>query len=332
MNGVGRRSLLAALPAAALATPAFAQRRWQPGERFTIRIAASQPVHPIYSISVGQKTIVERALPGVRVEIIATQGGIENANLIKAGDVEAANGNVAGAYSVHHGRFEAAGERPFPGLLSWMPGYDAPQGIMVNANSPIRSFADLRGKRIALGPVGSGAEAVVTATIKALGMTDRDFANVLRTDPRQAFNALAAGNVDAVIWGTAPPAGAITEQVTTRNIGFVSFTAEELAPVARELPYVNAARLPAGVYATQTTDMLWPNAGVHHWISDRVPEELVYRATKAIWEAREELVTRHASQRLLSADMVRAQAVMVPFHPGAARYFVEAGILRSAQG
>ncbi|WP_270934963.1 TAXI family TRAP transporter solute-binding subunit [Falsiroseomonas oryzae] len=327
-----RRAVLAALPAAALAVPALAQRRWQPGDRFTLRIAASQPVQPIYSISVAQKTIIERTLPGVRVDVIATQGGIENANLIKAGDVEAANGNTAGAYSVHHGRFEAQGERPFPDLLSWMPGYDAPQGIIVNPNSPVRGFADLRGRRIALGPVGSGAEAVVTSTIRALGMTDRDFGNVLRTDPRQAFNSLAAGNVEAVIWGTAHPAGAITEQVTTRNVGFVSFTAEELAPVTRDLPYINAARLPAGVYATQTADMLWPSAGVHHWIGARVPEELVYRATKAIWEAKDELVTRHASQRLLSPEMVRAQAAMVPFHPGAARYFIEAGVLRNAQG
>lgn len=329
MIRITRRAVLATLP---LATPALAQRRWAPGDRFTLRIAASQPVQPIYAISVAQKTIIERALPGVRVEVVATQGGIENANLIKAGDVEAANGNTAGAYSIHHGRFEAEGERPFRELLSWMPGYDAPQGMLVNPNSPIRRFADLRGKRIALGPVGSGAEAVVTSTMKSLGMTDRDFAVVLRTDPRQGFNGLATGNVDSLIWGTAHPASAIVEQVTTRSIGFVSFTAEELAPVTRELPYINAARLPAGVYATQTADMLWPSAGVHHWISARIPEELVYRATKAIWEAKEELVTRHASQRLLSAEMVQAQAKMVPFHPGAARYFVEAGILTNAQG
>ncbi|MGX9965526.1 TAXI family TRAP transporter solute-binding subunit [Roseomonas sp. F4] len=327
MTRVTRRLLLAS---PLLATPALAQRRWSPGDRFTIRIAASQPVHPIYAISVGHKALVERAVPGVRVDIVATQGGIENANLIKAGDVEAANGNTAGAYSIHHGRFEAEGHPPYRELLSWLPGYDAPQGIIVNPGSPIRSFSDLRGKRIALGPIGSGAEAVMTATIKGLGMTDADFATVLRTDPRQGFNALATGNVEAVLWGTAHPAGAITEQVSTRNVGFVSFTEAELAGMVRDVPYFNAARVPAGVYATQTTDMIWPSTGVHNWIAARVPEELVYRMTKAIWEGRQDLVTRHSSQRFLSAEMVKTQAGMVPFHPGAARYFIEAGILTSA--
>ena len=52
-TSIRRRAILAALPAT-LATPALAQRRWQPGDRFTIRIAASQPAQPIYSISVAQ--------------------------------------------------------------------------------------------------------------------------------------------------------------------------------------------------------------------------------------------------------------------------------------
>jgi len=51
----------------------------------------------------------------------------------------------------------------------------------------------------------------VTQGLEVMGYTDADFANVRRTDPRSAFSALAAGNVEAVLWGTAHPAAAIVE-------------------------------------------------------------------------------------------------------------------------
>ena len=59
-----------------------------------------------------------------------------------------------------------------------------------------------------------------------------------------------------------------------------------------------------------------------------MPETLVYEMVKALWENRESLKSSHQSQTLLDEDLVRQQASLVPFHPGAHRYFVEQGILK----
>lgn len=334
MHRITRRSFALGAASATLAAslPTRTRASWKPGDNYLIRIGGSQPVHAIYSVSAGHKAIIERTLPGVRVELLATQGGVENANLIIAEEVEAANGNAAGAYSVYFGKFEAEGLPPQKDILSWLPGYDAPQSIIVNQDSGISSFSDLLGKSIALGPTGSGAESVATSTITSLGHSDSSFRRVLRTDPKQAFGALAAGNVDAVIWGSAHPVAIIIEQITTRSIKFVSFTKEELQKVSAAIPYITAALVPAGTYDIQDSDMLWPSAGVHHWIHAKIPDDLVYAMTKAIWENRPELEAIHSSQKLLSADTVKAQAGIVPFHPGAARYFIEQKILSTPAG
>lgn len=317
---------LAAIAAVALAGGASAD--WKPGDEIVLRHAASQPVHSIYVVNAGHKAVIEREIPGVRLEMTATQGGVENARLLQAREVESANGNSTGAFAVHHGRFLAEGEAPYPDLLGWFPGYTADQGIIVNADSGFTTFRDLLGKRVALGPVGSGAEATVTQGLEAMGITDADFASVLRTDPRSAFSALAAGNVDAVLWGTAHPASAIVEQITTRGVKLLSYDPADLAKIAEQYPFYHAARVAAGTYDGQDEDIYWIGSSVHNWIHRSVPDDLVYAMTKAMWENKDELVERHSSQAFLDEDMVRQQASMVPFHPGAERYFKEVGILQ----
>lgn len=320
-----KSAALVAVAACALASPSFAE--WKPGDNIVLRHAASQPVHSIYVVNAGHKAIIEREVPGVRLELTATQGGVENARLLQAGEVESANGNSTGAYAVHHGAFLAEGEEPYKDLLGWFPGYTADQGIIVNADSGFETFDDLVGKRIALGPVGSGAEATVTEGLEAMGYTDADFANVVRTDPRSAFSALAAGNVDAVLWGTAHPASAIVEQITTRGVKLLSYDQDDLAKIAEKYPFYHSARVAAGTYDGQDEDIYWIGSSVHNWIHRSVPDDLVYAMTKAMWENREELVESHASQSFLNDDIVRQQAALLPFHPGAERYFKEIGII-----
>ena len=111
---------LTAIAVCAFVTAYFAD--WKPGDSIVLRHAASQPVHSIYVVNAGHKAIIEREIPGVRLEMTATQGGVENARLLHAGEVESANGNSTGAYSVYQGEFLAAGEEPYRDLLGWFPG------------------------------------------------------------------------------------------------------------------------------------------------------------------------------------------------------------------
>ena len=321
-----KKTTVAAL-AGALAMAASAANAWEPGEPVSLRMAASQPVHAIYPITAGVKAIVERELPGVEIDMTVTQGGVENARLLQVGEVEMANGNTLGAYSVHHGAFAAEGEDPFPGLVALLPSYTWEIGTMGPADSEVETFRDLVGQRIGMGPLGSGAEATASQALAAMGLSDDDFARVQRSAPAQAFGSLAAGTVDAVIWGTAHPAGAIVEQLATRGLRFVSFAEEDMAAVVAAYPYFHFGYVDPTLYEGIAEEALWVGGGTHFWVSAEIDESLVYEIVRVVWENRAELEERHPSQERLNDDLVRMQAELLPMHPGAARYFREIGVL-----
>ena len=319
-----RGTLVALVGVWGLLGPAHA---WETGDEAVLRMAASQPVHAIYPITAGLKAIIERELPGVVIDMTVTRGGVENARLMQVGEVEMANGNTLGAYSIHKGQFAAEGAEPFPGLLGLMPSYTWEIGTMVPVDSDVQTFRDLLGQRIAMGPIGSGAEATASQALSAMGLSDDDFARVQRSAPAQAFGSLAAGSVDAVIWGTAHPAGAIVEQLATRGLRFVSFAEEDMAKVVDEYPYFHFGYLDPTLYDGIETEALWVGGGTHFWVNEEIDEELVYQITRVVWENRDELLDRHPSQARLNEDLVRMQADLLPMHPGAERYFREIGAI-----
>lgn len=318
---------VAAAAATALSSPALSQDSWSMGDPYEFSVAASQPQHSIYAVSVAHKTIIEEALPGVELNIMATQGGNENIELIAIGEANMANGNSIAAVAAERETGKYAGMGTSGKVLSLFPAYTAELGAIVPADSDVMTFRDLLGKAIATGPVGSGAESVVTRAIAAMELTDDDFARVQRAAPQQGFASLAAGQVDAVVWGTAHPSGLVLENQSTQNLRFVPFEQDDLVAISAAIPGFVPGQLRPGTYKNQDDGIAWIAGSTNSWVAADVPEALVYEIAKALWENREKLAKAHSSQQFLSEDMVRAQATLVPFHPGARRYFVEQGIL-----
>jgi len=309
--------------AAAAPSPAGA---WETGEPYTVSMAGSAPAHSIYAISVAHKRLLEEALEGVRVDVLATQGGAENIELLMIGEANLANGNSIAAYSAHHGAFVFDGMGD-SGILGLFPGYTWEIGAVVPADSEAETFRDLLGQSIAIGPVGSGAEATVSAALEALDLSDDDFANVQRSSPQQAFASLAAGTADAVVWGTAHPAGLYLESQSTQDLRYIPFSQDDMRTITEALPFYHDGALRAGTYDGQDDAVRWIGGSTHFWVDAEVPDDLVRAMVEVMWENREALADAHVSQRFLDADLVRQQASLVPFHPGARRYFVEQGIL-----
>jgi TRAP transporter TAXI family solute receptor len=303
------------------------QSQWKPGQTYVLRVGASNPSHTTYAIVAAHKAIIEKNLPGVRIVMRATKGGPDNMAMMAAGELEMASNNSAAAYAAHHAKFSFKAKKPFPGLLSFFPIYTLEFGAVVLEKSSVQTFRDLIGKRIALGPKGSGAEMTIMEALDALGLSDKDFSRVQRSAPAQAFNSLAVGNVDAVVWGSGHPTGPMMEFQSTHAMRLVPFAMEDLKRIAAKYPYYSIGKLPANTYKNQPKEVAWLGGSTNSWILRSVPDELVYAMVKSLWENLSELKAAHATQKRLNEESVRMQAAILPFHPGAEKYFKSKGIL-----
>lgn len=294
---------------------------WEQGEEYQLTLGAGNPAQASYAISSAHKPVIESGVPGVTYTLQGTQGGEENMQLLEAGEVNVilSNSNVPWVAYNEEGYTEIASLFP---LYSWEVG-----AIVLADDNGATNFRDLAGMRMATGPVGSGAAQGFDEVLSALGMDDEDFRSVQRAAPEEGFSALQTGGVDAVFWGTAHPAGPLLELQSARSdMDFVSFDEEDMDAITEAYPYYHAGTISADVYGT-SEDRTVLGGTSNLFVSTSVPEALVYETTKALWEGRSAYVDSHPSQARLDEELVRIQAGIIPFHPGAQRFFEEAGVL-----
>jgi len=286
-------------------------------------------------------------VPGLVAVAQASQGSIQNVLAVGNGEIESglvqsdvaywAFSGAAIALAKHcaPGRAEPPknsgiallkAEGPIKDLRTIAALYPEAVHIVVRADSPIRSLADLRGKRVVLGEAESGTLADARIVLDAVGLGDCDLkAEYLRLS--EAADALVGDRVDAFFMVGGYPVPAITDVATGTPIRLIPIPHDTAERLAQKYPFFGIDAIPAGAYpglesdtATLSTTALWvTHAGVD--------EGLVYAITKSLWsEATRRLLseTHPVGRRIRLSTALDGLAV--PLHPGAARYYREAGV------
>ena len=195
--------------------------------------------------------------------------------------------------------------------------------IVTLADSDIASLSDLEGKRVSVGAPGSGTEVNARAILEANGIS-YDAIEEQRLNFNETADALRDGDIDAGFWSVGPPTSSIVNLATTRGISIVPLTEEEIAAAQEREPVFAAYDLRAGTYegideAVQTISI--PNVLV---ANAAMEEDLAYQITKAIFENTDELIAVHPAAEDTTVEF-SVNSTPIPFHPGALRYYEEAG-------
>ena len=334
-----RRSILAAATAAALALPGLASA--QAPQFFRIGTgSAGGTYYPIGGIIANALSCPPGApcntagatdgIPGLIAVAQATQGSVQNAALVQAGNAEA--GFVQS--DVTHWAYTATGlfqGRPPQNRLRFV-GHLFPEHIhaAVRRDSDIRTFNDLRGKRIAIGLQASGARIGSELILSAYGFqAGRDF-TAEYLNQAQGTERMQDRGLDATMTVVGYPAAAFTEFCSRTGCRFLPVSDAEAARVIERAPFYGRGTIPRTAYDGLTEDVPTLTVGAVLVVRDSLPDDLVYNITRALWSdtTRGLLDRGHAKGR----EIVRANALsgrgVVPFHPGAERWYREAGILR----
>ncbi|MDR1471927.1 MAG: TAXI family TRAP transporter solute-binding subunit [Synergistaceae bacterium] len=248
---------------------------------------------------------------------------VANINLIAQGEIEIAmvqNDITSWAYN---GELMFEG-KPLKNVRAIAALYPEHVQLVLSKESGIKAIGDLKGKRVGVGAPGSGVEGDVRAIFQVAGIKyddmKVDFLDFGQTSSRFKDNQIDAGFVVAGY-----PTAALMDLATTKDVALLDFDKETLDKLAAAHPYFVPSVIPAGTYRGIDTDTTTPAVMAILVTHDGVAEDVIYNFTKNLYTNIADVQGAHAMARNIKLETA-LDGLTAPLHPGAAKYFKEAGL------
>lgn len=318
-------AVLAVMVVGSLALPS----RLVAQQKRVVTIASGWVVGVYYPLAGAMSRIAYNAPAlNLRVTVESSGASVANAQLLGGREVDFAILQNDVAYYAYTGSVLP----PFKGKpVKNMGGVFAiyPEIVHVAAThaAAIKSVRDLRGKRVVLGPPGSGTEQNALQTLEAHGLREGDLARAERMDAVSAADALKSELVDAAFFTTGIGSAVMVDAFVAGKLVLVPVAAAEADAIKKKYPFYTLELVPAGTYRGQEADV--PQLAVRAMMVARtdVPDELVYSFTKAIFDNLPQFYDAHpAAKNLVLATALNGMPI--PLHPGAARLYRERGVAK----
>ena len=268
--------------------------------------------------------IAQAVSKGSDIQATAETGNasVANINLVGKGDIEVAFAQNDISYWAYNGKLMF--KSPMKNLRAIASLYPEHVQLITTKDSGIKGIMDLKGKRVSVGAPGSGVEGDVRAIFQVAGLKygdmKVDFLDFGATTSRFKDNQIDAGFVVAGF-----PTASIMDLATTKPITLVSFDNEFLKKLNKEHPFFVASKIPAKTYKGIDNDVQTPAVMAILVTSDRVPDEVIYKFTKAMFENIKDVHAAHAKAKEITLKTA-LDGLTVPLHPGAAKYYKEKGM------
>lgn len=277
-----------------------------------------------YPIGVGLSQLYGNGISGVKVSVQATKASVENLNLLQAGRGELAlalGDSVADAWQ---GNAEAGFKAPLTQLRAIANTYPNYIQIVASETSGIVELADLKGKRISVGAPKSGTELNARAIFKAAGLSYADMAQVQFLPYAESVELIKNRQLDATLQSSGLGMAAIRDLAATVAIRFVAIP-EDVTVAIGNAAYQPAV-IPAGTYDGQDRDV--PTVAISNILltHSAVSDELAYQMTKLMFDNLARLGIAHSAAKDITLKSA-SQGLPIPLHPGAERFYREAGAL-----
>ncbi|RST71522.1 TAXI family TRAP transporter solute-binding subunit [Siminovitchia acidinfaciens] len=277
-----------------------------------------------YPLGGALATILEDKL-GIDASVQATQASVENVNLILSDRAELAliTGDTGFQAYEGSGPFEKEGAKEdLRALASFYPNY---LQIIATKESGIKSFADLKGKKVAVGAPNSGTELAAQVLLEGHGMSYKDITPDYLSFA-EAAEQMKNGIIDAAILSSGIPNSAIMDLETTHGVNFLPIEDDAMKYLTEKYSYLKEATIPAGSYSNKedVAAISITNALI---VSKDLSDDEVYAITKAIFENLDTLKNAHSAAEDIDVNHA-PDGLGIPLHPGAEKYFKEEGVLK----
>lgn len=192
------------------------------------------------------------------------------------------------------------------------------------SRSDISSVADLKGKRVSVGDVGSGCEFNARQILEAYGMTFDDIV-VSNLSFSDSAAALKDDKIDAFFCVAGAPTTAIVELSTTNKINILEIDDEHAGKLIQKYPFYTKFDVPGGSYSGVDQPVQTVAVVATYIVSNDLSEDIVYKMTKTLFEKADQIVAAHPKGAELNPEY-SISSISVPIHPGALKYYKEIGL------
>jgi len=198
--------------------------------------------------------------------------------------------------------------------------------LAVPADSPIKSYADVKGKRIGMGGPGSTPANTAHFLFEQYGVTKKDFKPYYYTY-KETVEGIQDGSLDGGFVAGGYPIAAYNELTTQRNMRIVPVDETMLKKILTDHPYYYRTVVKAKSYKGLEQDTTIMGFSTALFTHAGVSDEYVHNFLKNLFDHREEYYSIHVAAKALTPESA-LKGLSVPLHPSAEKYFKEVGILK----
>ena len=254
---------------------------------------------------------------GVKATAEVSQASAANMTALEAGEGEVAFVQTDIAYYATNGTLMFDGQK-IESVSALGALYPETVQLVTLADSGIKTFADLKGKKVSVGAPGSGTYANAEQLLEIHGLTMDDI-EAQNLDFGESTDGIQSGQIDAAFITAGYPTGAVEALNATNGVYIVPVEADKAEELIAKYPYYAVDKIPTGTYGLES-DIPAVSVGAMLAVRKDLSEDLVYAMTKAIYDNTDKI--SHAKGAFIKAE-TGLDGIGIEIHPGAQRYFDE---------
>ncbi len=263
---------------------------------------------------------------GIRCTVESTGGSVFNVNAIMAGDLQFGVVQSDRQYQAIRGLAEWKDKGKQEDLRAVFSIHPESITLVAAVDAGINDIADLRGKRVNIGNPGSGQRQNSIDALEAVGIDYKTDMNAEGIKASESASLLQDGRIDAFFYTVGHPSGSIKEATAgARKVRFASITG--IDSLLEKFPYYAKAYIPVKLYpgAENTENVDTFGVKATFVTSAKVSEDVVYAITKEVFDNFDSFKKLHPAYAVLTKEGM-LEGLSAPLHPGALKYYKEAGL------
>lgn len=282
-----------------------------PAPSVTIGLAAGINDGGFQALGRAIADLIPRSQPGLHITPVTTGGAQQNLDALVRGDADLALSFSDMAYHAYTGTDDGRGRIRAIAALQLVPLH-----IVVREGLTARSVADLRGRRVAIGPAHSGTAVLARRILRSFGLREGDVHE--RTVPfAEAARLLASGEIDAMCLMVSYPAPLVADALE-RGAQLLAVEGPGVETLRGADPFMRLTFVPGATYPGIAANRRTIGVDSVLLVSADLPQDLVFAITRAFVEGIPSMPNRAVVREM---DLAQTSATPVPLHAGAARYF-----------